>query len=168
MNRAVRYIDASSEFLDRVSGRLAVAFLLLMWMSILLQIIARYIFSQPPGWTEELARYAMIWGGLLGATVSCRRRLDPVLVRITSIQNPWLRTFSRWVEACAIVIFAVPVLLVAPQFLQLHMERYTDSLRLPSALVVAVIPLCIAIILWHAIARLITETNATGITESKT
>ena len=33
---------------------------------IAIQVVARYVFSEPPGWTEEGARYAMVWSGLLG------------------------------------------------------------------------------------------------------
>jgi TRAP-type C4-dicarboxylate transport system permease small subunit len=133
--------------------------MLLMLLCILLQIVARYLFDQPPAWTEELARHAMIWAGFLGATVACRRRLDPVLVTSAKIARPGLRKAARWLEMLAIALFAIPILLAAPRFLALHTERYTDSLQLPSVLVVVIIPLCIAVILFHAVVRVLIETT---------
>ena len=40
----------------------------------------RYVFSSPPVWTEDVARYAMVWTGLLGATLSFKTRSDAVLM----------------------------------------------------------------------------------------
>ena len=41
--------------------------LLLGFMTILVlfQVLTRYVFKSPPPWTEELARYVMIWGTLI-------------------------------------------------------------------------------------------------------
>jgi TRAP-type C4-dicarboxylate transport system permease small subunit len=157
VNRTVRSLQTIADLLERVARWLATGFMLLMLLCILLQIVARYLFDQPPAWTEELARHAMIWAGFLGATVACRRRLDPVLVSSAKIALPGLRQAARWLEALAIAIFAIPILLAAPHFLELHAERYTDSLQLPSVLVVVIIPLCIAVILFHAVARVLIE-----------
>ena len=42
--------------------------MVLMVVLIGVQVVARYVWAAPPGWTEEGARYAMVWAGLLGAT----------------------------------------------------------------------------------------------------
>ncbi|WP_134702806.1 TRAP transporter small permease [Ammoniphilus sp. YIM 78166] len=36
------------------------------------QVVARYLFSAPPSWSEELARYLMIWLTFLGAAIAFR------------------------------------------------------------------------------------------------
>src|SRR5205814_1523973 len=51
-----------------------------MVLAILFQVVARYAFARPPFWTEELARYAMVWAGMLGAAAAFRRMVDPRLV----------------------------------------------------------------------------------------
>lgn len=162
MNRLVRTMSILSELLDRAAMMLASGFVLLMLLCILIQIIARYVFVEPPSWTEELARHAMIWAGFLGATVTCRRRLDPVLVNGARLSSPALRSLSRWVEALAIALFCIPILAATPEFLALNAQRTTDALMLPSALVVVIIPVCILIILFHAVTRLLAELGGTG------
>ena len=72
-----------------------------------------------------------------------RRRLDPVLVNHATLRHPGLRQFARWLETAAILLFGIPILLATPRFLELHAERYTESLQLPSVLVVFIIPLVI-------------------------
>ena len=49
-----------------------------MIVSVLIQVVGRTSGSSPV-WTEELARFSMVWGGLLGASCAYRYRLDPTL-----------------------------------------------------------------------------------------
>lgn len=43
--------------------------LAVMIILVVYQVITRYIFSSPPAWTEELARYFMIWSTIIISTV---------------------------------------------------------------------------------------------------
>ena len=146
-----------SDWLERWARRLSVGFMGAMAICILIQIVARYLIDEPPAWTEELARHAMIWAGFLGATVACRRRLDPVLMNHATLKNTGLRYFARWLETAAILLFGSAILAATPRFLQLHAERFTESLQLPSVFVVAIIPICIAIIMFQAVVRVLVE-----------
>jgi len=63
---------AMATMLDRLSHGLhrAVLFCALIAVLVLLgaagwQVVARYFLAQPPAWTEELARFSMVWAGLL-------------------------------------------------------------------------------------------------------
>jgi len=76
-----RVIALVSYGLDRFCRATAVGFLSLMLLLVLFQVVARYIFQAVPVWTEEAARYSMIWGGLFGATVAFRGDLDPRLIQ---------------------------------------------------------------------------------------
>ena len=35
-----------------------------------IQVVTRYVIAQPPGWTDELARFAFVWCSALGAVVA--------------------------------------------------------------------------------------------------
>ena len=37
------------------------------------QVVSRYIFSDPPSWTEELARYCQVWIILLTSSICIRK-----------------------------------------------------------------------------------------------
>lgn len=119
------------------------------------QIVARYIFSEPPAWTEELARYAMIWSGLTGATVAYSRREDPVLVKLASLPSQWMRVAAQYVEVVAVTVFCGTILWASPLFLTLHSQRLSESLEIPSVLVVSIIPISVTVILYHAFVRLL-------------
>jgi len=59
-----------SSGLHAVARRVAVFMVCGMFVTVMIQVIARYGFSSPPTWTEDVARYMMVWTGLLGATLS--------------------------------------------------------------------------------------------------
>ena len=46
---------------------------LLMLFVVLIAVFYRYVLGHPPRWTEELARFIMIWMGLLGISLGFRR-----------------------------------------------------------------------------------------------
>lgn len=46
-----------------------------MVVNVCWQIVTRFVLHDPSSWTEELARYILIWAGLLGAAYALPRRM---------------------------------------------------------------------------------------------
>jgi TRAP-type C4-dicarboxylate transport system permease small subunit len=42
-------------------------------LSVFYQVVARYLFNNPPAWTEELARYCQVWVIMLASSICIRR-----------------------------------------------------------------------------------------------
>lgn len=155
LDRLERGLAALSAGLDRVGGHCALLGLAVMLVAILIQVVARYVFDAPPPWTEELARYAMLWAGMLGATMAYYRRADPVLFRLNTDGRPRRELLMQSVEFLALLAFAGPVLYYTPGFIERHSHRITETLEINSALVVAIVPLSLAILLVHQAARVV-------------
>ena len=141
--------------IDRLSGWIAFVAIMVMLGAMMLQIVARYIFAAPPVWTEELARYAMIWACMLGAGMAYYRRADPVLFRPKAIGRPRLAIWLYLIDLLAVIALVAPVLWFAPGFLARHMSRITETLEFNSAVVVSIIPLSLLLIVLHSFTRLI-------------
>jgi TRAP-type C4-dicarboxylate transport system permease small subunit len=139
--------------LNRVCWMTAGTFMLVMLAVVGLQVIARYVFFSPPSWTEELARYCMIWAGYLGATVSFYRREDPVLMGRKHAGPLWLSTFFMLLRNSAVVLFMAPVVYWSPVIIRHHMTRETESMELISGYVMLIVPVFASIILVHVLAR---------------
>ena len=127
-------------------------FMLVMLAVVGLQVIARYVFFSPPSWTEELARYCMIWAGYLGATVSFYRREDPVLMRRKRGPAP-VSTYFMLLRNSAVVLFLAPIVYWSPVIIRHHMTRQTESMEWISGYVMLIVPLFASIILVHVLAR---------------
>ena len=54
--------------LDRLILFISSFALMLLVATVTWQVFSRYVLNDPSNWTDELARYAMIWLGLLGAS----------------------------------------------------------------------------------------------------
>lgn len=139
--------------LNRACWITAGTFMLVMLAVVGLQVIARYVFFSPPSWTEELARYCMIWAGYLGATVSFYRREDPVLMGRKRAGPEWLSTFFMLLRNSAVVLFMAPIVYWSPVIIRHHMTRQTESMELISGYVMLIVPLFAGIILVHVLAR---------------
>lgn len=149
-----RILSSISLRLEQFSKTAAVGFLSLMLVLVLFQVLARYIFQSVPVWTEEAARYCMIWGGLLGATVAFAGDLDPRLIQPPKTgPKAWIVS-AAWVRAAAAVVFLGPVLYHSDRFLKRGWHRTSEGMEIPMALITVAVPLAVVIIFIHLIARL--------------
>lgn len=157
-----RSIVALSDFLDRIMRAATVAFLVLLVAVVILQVIARYVFASPPAWTEEIARYAMIWAGLLGATMSFKRGFDPALFAEIGGDSRLMRLAAKAGRSLPVLIYLLPILLfcflganmtVERSFLVRHSRSMADAFDFPTLLVAIAVPIMIVTILVHLAAR---------------
>ena len=102
------FLYVLSERTNAVIRVIAMTCVIVMLGTMLLQIFARYGFNAPPVWTEEVARYMMVWSGLLGATMSFKSRTDAVLV--DSMWPNSLRLIGNLLQFFAVLCFLLPVL----------------------------------------------------------
>jgi TRAP-type C4-dicarboxylate transport system permease small subunit len=149
-----RTLANASAALDRLCVSGAVAFFILMLALVALQIVGRYIFRIAPVWTEEAARYCMVWGGLLGATVAFKWGRDPRLIQPPQEgRRAWILP-ARLLRAAGVVVFLGPVLYYSHRFLVRHWDRTAEALGMSTFWVGIAVPLAIAIIFVHLLADL--------------
>ncbi|MFD1508539.1 TRAP transporter small permease [Lacimonas salitolerans] len=153
----------ASAVIDRACLFLAKLALTAMVATVLFQIWARYGLDFPFSWTEELARYLMIWAGLLGATCAFKRRLDPVVVTVPDDATQMRQLMALGALVVTVLIFLVPVLyyvLFGPDmnvqrgFMWRSSNRISPGLGLNMALVGSIIPLTCVVIFVHLAARI--------------
>ncbi|OAN67644.1 permease [Sulfitobacter sp. EhC04] len=145
-------------------GRVAAVFAVcLMFLTVVLQILARYVFSAPPIWTEDVARYAMVWTGLLGATLSFKSRADAVLMQSIAPPRPSpLAYLAEAVHSAAVLTFILPVIYFcfiglrggfAKGYLARQSGLTADTLGIPMVWISVSVPIAMIIILLHLAAR---------------
>jgi TRAP-type C4-dicarboxylate transport system permease small subunit len=107
------------------------------------QVLSRYLFVVPAAWTEELARFLLIWIGMLGAAYAYRTRshlgLDLLPARLSGAGKTGLHILTHVV--C--LMFAITVLVVGGSSLVTmtwELKQYSAAMGLPIAYVYSVIP----------------------------
>lgn len=86
-----RLIKNYETVLDWITSGIMVALLVI----VLMQIASRYIFNSSLSWTEEAARYLMIWGVLLGVSLAY---LNGYLISIETFVNRFPPSVGRVVR----------------------------------------------------------------------
>lgn len=156
--------------LDRLSAALnsialwgAVLAVLAMVYAAGWQVIARYLLDAPPVWTEELARRAMVWAGMLGASAAFRAGADPTLFPNMLELRGRLGLALAVIRAAGVAIFAAPVIwfsLFGPNmnmargFLGRSLERTAEMIPITMIWFTAAVPLAFALIVVHMLAAL--------------
>ena len=148
--------------IDVVASIITSFAIIVLVAAVLLQVVARYIFQQPPPYTEELARYAMIWAGLIGASMAFKRRFDPALMNGVKNGPPWMQVAAEIIRSAVVLTYLVPILIYcfygpgmnpARSFLLRHSKTMAEALPITTVWVAIAVPLMILIILVHLLAR---------------
>lgn len=63
-----------TNYLNKFEDFLGIALVIILVFLLSIQVLFRYVFAYPLGWTEELARYAYIWMIFVGAVLATRER----------------------------------------------------------------------------------------------
>lgn len=158
-----RAIIKLSDWIHRAVRLVAMSCFVIMLVTMTIQIVARYALSAPPIWTEEVARYMMVWGGLLGATMSFKTNTDAVLMDdILSRGRPVLRLGTALLRGGAVIVFFAPILYYSffnargtfgSGYLARQAYLTADTLGISMAWIASAVPLCATVILIHLAAR---------------
>ncbi len=163
MQSFARSLGIASAALNRIALVGAVLAVLVMVGAAGWQVVARYVLDQPPIWTEELARRAMVWAGLLGATAAFRARAEPTLFPGAAATEEGKGLALALVRAVGVLLLAGPVLWYcfngarggfARSFLDRTAHRQAEMLDIPMIWFTAAIPVAFGLILIHLAADL--------------
>ena len=95
------------EAVDSVLRAVLALLLLVMVAAVTWQVVSRYLLDDPSSWTEELARFVLIWIGLLGGAHAYRRRLHLGLDLLAARLGGRARVLQTVVIHGVVAVFAV-------------------------------------------------------------
>ena len=113
-----------ARWLRRRAENIAAGLLVAMFLSFLLQVVARYVFNKPIGWTDEVSVLCWIWCVLWGAAFVLRER-DEVRFDIiySSASLTTRRVFTVITGVAIITLFAIALPAVYSYVTFLKVER---------------------------------------------
>lgn len=144
------------ELVDRALATSLVVLMTAMVGNVLWQVFTRYVLRRPSSYTEELARFLLIWVGLLGAAYALGRGLH-LAIDLLPRPNGRFSRIATGVSAASVALFAIAVMVVGGLNLvrlTLLLEQSSAALRLPLAWVYLVVPIAGALIAFYAVASI--------------
>ena len=129
--------------LDRTL-KLALALLMTAMVgSVVWQVLSRYLFVVPAAWTEELARFLLIWIGMLGAAYAYRQGSHLGIDLLVNKLDGSTKQRLQGVIHVVCLLFAAGVLVIGGGSLvsmTWELKQYSAAIGLPIAYVYSVIP----------------------------
>lgn len=139
-------------FLDRCLELALGLFMTLMTLDVLWGVITRYALGHQASWTEELARFMLIWIGLLGAAYASGQnlhlRIDLLLLRLSPGKRHQLLQFADLL----VMLFAIAIMVVGGirlMYLTWVLGQSSPALRLPMWLIYSVLPLSGSLVTYY-------------------
>lgn len=153
-------MNMTRKTIDKFLSRILVFIMSFMVINVLWQVFSRYVLGTPSSFTDELARYLMIWLGILGAAyVSGQNAHVAIDYLPKKLDEKKQKKLKRLVNF-AILLFALFALVIGGSrlvFLTFVLEQYSPALKLPLALVYLVIPLSGLLIIYYKISDTLTK-----------
>ncbi len=140
--------------LERALGWFLVVVMAVSVANVLWQVFTRFVLSDPSSYTEELARYLLIWIGLIGAAYASGRQLHLAIDLLPQRLTGRARTALDVVIRVAVATFAVVVLVYGGTrlvSLTLNLGQTSAALRVPIGWVYLAVPISGALIAWFAL-----------------
>lgn len=139
---------------DRLIAAFSVAVMVALVVCVVWQVFSRYVLNQPSTLTDELARFLMIWVGLLGAayTVGAQRHLaiDLLAMSITPRKQKMLGVVINLL----IFIFSDAVIVTGGVKLiakTLATSQVSAAMQIPMGYVYLILPLTGIIMMFYAL-----------------
>ena len=117
----------AARWLRRRAENVAAALLVGMFLCFILQIVSRYIFNYPLGWTDEVSVICWIWCVLWGSVFVLRERDEVRFDIIYSASSERTRCiFTVITGVAAIVLFSValPAVIAYVTFIKVERSAY--------------------------------------------
>lgn len=138
--------------IDRYLGYVLVGLMGLMTVDVLWGVFTRYAMGAQADWSEELARFLLIWIGLLGAAYASGQRKHLAIDLLQPQLQPRDQHRVRQVIRVLIMAFALGVLVIGGgrlMYITQLLGQLSAALRIPMYLVYAVLPLSGLLILYY-------------------
>jgi TRAP-type C4-dicarboxylate transport system permease small subunit len=146
----VTALRAIERVVDGVVQRISVAVLLGMILVITLQIFSR-VFFDAVSWSEELARYLLVWITFLGATLAWSRGRHIAVSFVADAAAPAVRRLIQLVTLAISAAFFAVIVVIGIRYVRVQSFQVSASLRVPMAWVYTIMPVSATLMLFYTL-----------------
>ncbi len=139
---------------DKILGNLLVLIMGVMVVNVLWQVFTRFIAGDPSSFTDELARYLMIWLGILGAAYVSGRNMHVAIDVLPLRASEKTQRKIKLIVSALIIIFALFIMVIGGLrlvYITYVLNQHSPALQIPLAAVYFAIPLSGVLIIYYKI-----------------
>lgn len=144
--------------IDRLLGGAICLLMGAMVLNVLWQVFTRFVLRHPSSFTEELARYMMIWVGLLGSAYASGKKAHLALDLLTARLQGGRKRASEFIIHAIVLLFALAVMVGGGGrlvWIQLSLGQQSAALQWKLGYVYLAVPLAGGLIAFYSVAALL-------------
>lgn len=144
--------------IDAALGKFLVAIMGIMVINVLWQVFTRFVLGEPSSFTDELARFLMIWLGVLGAAYVSGKNMHVAIDLLPSRANEKRQARMRLIVDLLVALFAFSAFVVGGLrlvYISYSLGQHSPALQIPMGLVYIMIPISGILIIYFKIDRII-------------
>lgn len=137
---------------NRILGYFLSLIMGVMVLNVLWQVFSRFVLISPSSFTDELARYLMIWLSILGAAYVSGKRMHVAIDILPTKLNKENQDKLKTVINIIVIIFCFTTFVIGGSrlvYITYTLEQFSPALQIPLALVYVVIPISGLIIIFY-------------------
>lgn len=156
-----------SDWITKILAYILIILMALMVLDVSWQVITRFIMKNPSSFTEELARFLLIWIGVLGASYAYKTNahlgIDILTYRLTGVK----KKISQITVASLVMLFAIFIMVIGGmRLVQLTftLNQLSAAMEIKMGFIYLVIPLSGILTIFYSIGFIIDaiKENAVG------
>lgn len=144
--------------LDKILGWFLVTLMVIIVLAVLWQVFSRYVLQAPSSVTEELARYLLIWIGILGAAYASGQQEHLAINLLEEKLDKKKQKQLRILINLLIISFSLTVLIIGGAnlvYVNYDLGQSSAALKIPLFIVYSVIPLSGILIIMYKINEIL-------------
>jgi TRAP-type C4-dicarboxylate transport system permease small subunit len=144
-----RWLDRT----DRVLEWVMISLMIVLVLDVTWQVVARYLIGEASSFSEEVARFLLIWIGLLGAAYAYRKKMHLAFDYFTEKAEGRILKWMNLLIHFVIALFSLLVLVLGGfylVFITWELNQVSASLQIPLAVVYTALPLSGLLILLYS------------------
>ncbi|MBN1302468.1 MAG: TRAP transporter small permease [Melioribacteraceae bacterium] len=146
--------------IDLVLKWILVVIMAAMTINVLWQVFSRFVLQNPSSFTEELARYMLIWVGILGASYVAGQKMhlaiDLLSTKLTGRSNSLLEMFIQ----LTIFLFSLFVMVIGGVRLvtiTLALNQISAAIQVPLGYIYLVVPVSGILMMYYSLFYIVKE-----------
>lgn len=130
---------------------------LTMTLVVAVQVFFRYVLNQSLFWSEELARFLLVWLTFLGASSAYYRKVNPGVDFLYIKLPPLLKKISSIFTHLASMALFIVMIIYGCKFAYFVRLQISPALQIPKWIILSIIPISGVILMIHGITFLFSE-----------
>ncbi len=146
--------------IDKVLGTVLAIIMAVMVVNVLWQVFTRFVVGSPSSFTDELARYLMIWVGVLGAAYISGKRMHVAIDILPTRLNKKGQLRLKTISNSIIILFCFFAMIIGGLrlvYITFTLEQYSPALQIPLAVVYLVIPISGVLIMYYKVSDILNK-----------